>query len=137
MLIPKAIYGLITVEKTEIKVGILYGEGIKVLKEFTSGISEKHRAMRHSQRRFLRIIKDGKQQFYRRISENVNELYLLMEDLQGIFIGGTDDSKEEFLNEMSLNSYLREKILGVIDIKHKGKEGIKELASIAKNKVKN
>jgi len=135
MLIPKEIYGLLVIGRAESAVGYIKGNKVEVIREFTSGIHGKHRAGGQSQKRFERLIEEGEKQFYRRISETVNELFLPMEDLRGIFIGGPGQSKEKFVTDDSLDYRLREKIIEVVDLGYGGTEGIRALIEKVKDMI--
>ncbi|TFG03505.1 MAG: peptide chain release factor 1 [Promethearchaeota archaeon] len=137
MLEAKETYGLLVIGRQESAVGYVKGNHVEVVREFTSGIHGKHRAGGQSQRRYERLIEEGEKQFYRRISDEVNELFLSMDDLQGIFIGGPGPSKEKFYNDESLDYRLREKILDVVDLGYGGSEGIRALIEKVKDKIEN
>jgi peptide chain release factor subunit 1 len=135
MLKSRETYGLLVIGRAESAVGYIKGNKVEVIREFTSGIHGKHRAGGQSQRRFERLIEEGEKQFYRRISETVNEIFLPMEDLQGIFIGGPGQSKDKFVNDESLDYRLRDKILDVVDLGYGGTEGIRALIEKVKDKI--
>ncbi|MFX0180516.1 MAG: peptide chain release factor aRF-1 [Candidatus Hodarchaeota archaeon] len=135
MLVPKETYGLLVIGRQNSAVGYVKGNHVEIVREFTSGIHSKHRAGGQSQRRFERLIEEGEKQFYRRISEEINELFLEMEDLRGIFIGGPGPSKEKFVNDESMDYRLREKILDVVDLGYGGSEGIRALIDKVKDKI--
>ncbi|MFX1599525.1 MAG: peptide chain release factor aRF-1 [Promethearchaeota archaeon] len=135
MLTPKETYGLLVIGRKESAVGYIRGNKVEVIKEFTSGIHGKHRAGGQSQRRFERLIEEGEKDFYRRISETVNEPFLSMEDLKGIFIGGPGQSKDKFVKDESLDYRLQEKILDVVDLGYGGTEGIRALIEKIKDKI--
>ena len=135
MLTTKEAYGLLVIGRKESAVGYIKGNKIEVIREFTSGIHGKHRAGGQSQKRYERLIEEGEKLFYRRISDTVNELFLSMEDLQGIFIGGPGQSKEKFVNDESLDYRLRVKILDVVDLGYGGTEGIRALIEKVKDKI--
>jgi len=135
MLSPKETYGLLVIGRKESAVGYIKGNKVEIIREFTSGIHSKHRAGGQSQRRFERLIEEGEKLFYRRISDTVNELFLPIEDLQGIFVGGPGQSKEKFVNDESLDYRLREKILDVVDLGYGGTEGIRALIEKVKDKI--
>jgi len=137
MLEAKETYGLLVIGRQESAVGYIRGNHVEVVREFTSGIHGKHRAGGQSQRRYERLIEEGEKQFYRRISDEINELYLSMDDLVGIFIGGPGPSKEKFYNDESLDYRLREKILDVVDLGYGGSEGIRALIEKVKDKIEN
>ena len=135
MLVPKETYGLLVIGRQESAVGYVKGNHVEIVREFTSGIHSKHRAGGQSQKRFERLIEEGEKQFYRRISDEINELFLEMEDLRGIFIGGPGPSKEKFVNDESMDYRLREKILDVVDLGYGGSEGIRALIDKVKDKI--
>jgi peptide chain release factor subunit 1 len=137
MLEAKEVYGLLVIGRQESAVGTIQGSHIEVIREFTSGIHSKHRAGGQSQRRFERLIEEGEKRFYRRISDDINKIFLNMENLQGIFIGGPGPSKEKFVKDESLDYRLREKILDVVDLGYGGAEGIRALVGRVKDKIEN
>jgi peptide chain release factor subunit 1 len=137
MLQTKETYGLLVIGRKVSAVGYLIGNHVEVVREFTSGIHGKHRAGGQSQKRFERLIEEGELRFYRRISDEVNKLFLSMEDLQGIFIGGPGPSKEKYVNDESLDYRLRDKILDVVDLGYGGAEGIRALIEKIKEKIAN
>ena len=137
MLQPKETFGLIVVGRKESAVGYIRGNHVAVVREFTSGIHGKHRAGGQSQKRYERLIEEGEKRFYRRISEEMNNIFLPIEDLSGIFIGGPGPSKEKFVNDESLDYRLREKIIDVVDLGYGGSEGIRALIEKIKDKIEN
>lgn len=137
MLKPKETFGLIVIGRKESAVGYIRGNHVEVVREFTSGIHGKHRAGGQSQKRYERLIEEGEKRFYRRISDEMNNIFLPMEDLTGIFIGGPGPSKEKFVNDESLDYRLREKIIDVVDLGYGGAEGIRALIERIKDKIEN
>jgi len=135
MLKPKETYGLLVIGRAKSAVGYLRGNHVEVVREFTSGIHGKHRAGGQSQKRYERLIEEGEKRFYRRISEEINNLFLNIEDLNGIFIGGPGPSKEKFVNDESMDYRLRDKILDVVDLGYSGSEGIRALIDKIKGKI--
>jgi peptide chain release factor subunit 1 len=137
MLQVKETYGLLVIGRKESAVGYLKGNHVEIVRDFTSGVHGKHRAGGQSQKRFERQMEEAETRFYRRISEEVNKLFLSMEDLQGIFIGGPGPSKEKFVSDESLDYRLRDKILDVVDLGYGGIEGIRALIEKIKDKIAN
>jgi peptide chain release factor subunit 1 len=137
MLETKETYGLLSIGRKESAVGYLRGDHVKTVREFTSGVHGKHKAGGQSQKRFERQMEEAETRFYRRISDEVNKLFLGMEDLEGIFIGGPGPSKEKFVNDESLDYRLREKILDVVDLGYGGSEGIRALIDKIKDQIAN
>lgn len=137
MLETKETYGLLVIGRKESAVGYITGKRVEIVRDFTSGVHGKHRAGGQSQKRFERQMEEAETRFYRRISEEVNKLFLSMEDLQGIFIGGPGPSKEKYVNDESLDYRLRDKILAVVDLGYGGTEGIRALIEKIKDKIAN
>lgn len=137
MLSPKETYGLLVIGRKESAVGYLRGAHMEVVREFTSGIHGKHRAGGQSQKRFERQTEEAEIRFYRRISEEVNELFLDMEQLTGIFVGGPGGSKDKFVSDESLDYRLREKILDVVDLGYSATEGLRALVEKVKDQIEN
>ncbi len=135
MLESNATYGLIVISRKRSAVGYVRGNRIELVREFNSGIHSKHKAGGQSQRRFERLIEEGEKRFYRRISDEINKIFLDMENLRGIFIGGPGPSKEKFLRDETLDYRLEEKILDVVDLGYGGPEGIRALVERVKNKI--
>lgn len=137
MLTPKDTYGLLVIGRKESALGYVKGNIVEVVREFTSGIHGKFSAGGQSQRRFERLIEEGEKDFYRRISEVANEVFLPMEDLRGIFVGGPGQSKDKFVKDDRLDYRLRDKIMDVVDLGYGGTEGIRALIEKIKDKIEN
>lgn len=130
-------YGLIVVERGEAAIGILRGRTLDVVDELTSGIPGKHRAGGQSARRFERIIEQLTHEFYKRLGEHANKIFLPMKDeLRGIIIGGPGPAKKEFAEGDYLHYELKKKIIGIFDVGYGGYAGIYELAERAKDLLK-
>ncbi len=136
MLKEQETYGLIVIDRGEAAVGYLKGTYINVLKEFTSGTHSKHRAGGQSSVRFSRLIEEGKIKFIRRVADYCNEVFIEMEDLKGIFIGGPGFTKNEFVKDESLDYRLQEKIINTVDLGYGGSEGIRPLVMKIKDDIK-
>jgi len=131
MVAVKEAYGLIVLDAGEAAFGILRGKSLEVVKEIESGVPRKHRAGGQSARRFERIIEQLTHEFYKRVGEYANKIFLEIPDLKGIIIGGPGPAKEEFLKGDYLHYQLREKVLGVFDVGYSGEAGIYELVNRA------
>ncbi|HDI31248.1 MAG TPA: peptide chain release factor 1 [Thermofilum sp.] len=128
----KDAYGLIVMDRSEAAFAILRGRNLEVVEEITSGIPGKHRAGGQSARRFERIIEQLAHEFYKRIGEHANKIFLNISDLRGIVVGGPGPSKYEFVEGDYLHYTLKRKVLKVVDIGYSGEAGIYELAERAK-----
>jgi len=134
---PKETYGLLVIGRKESAVGYLRGAHMELVREYSSGIHGKHKAGGQSQKRFERQTQEAEVRFYRRISEDVNELFLNMEQFSGIFVGGPGGSKVRFVNDESLDYRLRDKILDVVDLGYSAAEGLRALVEKVKDQIEN
>ena len=130
------VYGLIVLDRSEAAFAVLRGKNLEVVEEITSGIPGKHRSGGQSARRFERIIEQLAHEFYKRIGEHANRIFLKIPELKGIIVGGPGYSKEEFVEGDYLHYTLKEKIIGVFDVGYSGESGIYELLVRAKDLLK-
>ncbi len=130
------VYGLIVLDRSEAAFAVLRGKNLEVVEEITSGIPGKHRSGGQSARRFERIIEQLAHEFYKRIGEHANRIFLKIPELKGIIVGGPGYTKEEFIEGDYLHYTLKEKIIGVFDVGYSGESGIYELLVRAKDLLK-
>jgi len=82
----------------------------------------------NSAQRFERLREEAEQQFYKRVSEKVNNAFLPVEEnIKGMIIGGPGMTKQFFLNEEYMDHRLKAKIVGTIDTGYTDESGIREL----------
>jgi peptide chain release factor subunit 1 len=122
----KGSFGIINIENKEASVGWIRGTKLVVSKTFTSGIHSKHNAGGQSQRRLERLIEEGAQQFYIRVGEYANQVFLEFDDLEGIYVSGAGMTKEKFINKGVLDYRIKDKFLDFIDVSYSGEAGIRE-----------
>ncbi|GAB4327676.1 MAG: peptide chain release factor aRF-1 [Promethearchaeota archaeon] len=134
MLKEKLVYGLVVVGRKEAAIAYLRGTHLEIVQTLTSGVHGKHRAGGQSQRRFERLVEEGERKFYQRVAEHANSLFLNLEGLEGIYIGGPGQSKEKF-NEMGLLDY-RLKVIDLVDTDYSGEEGIRSLLYRIEDRLK-
>jgi len=78
--------------------------------------------------RFERLREEAAQEFFKRVSEKMNSAFLPSEkELKGIIVGGPGMTKNEFLNVGTLDSRLKQKVIGVVDTSYTDDSGIREL----------
>ena len=116
MLETDEVYGLLIIERKEATIGILEGKSIRVLHQMTSGIPSKVRAGGQSAQRFHRITEGLAKEFFRRVSEEMKNLFFEREKLKGILVGGPIPTKEEYLAQGQLATKLKDKVIAVRDI---------------------
>jgi len=129
-------YGILLVDTSEATYALLKGRTLNIVKRITSGIPGKHRAGGQSARRFERYREMRIQEFFRRVGEKANEIFLPVPDLKGIIVGGPGYTKRDFLKGDYLHYELAQKVIGVIDTSYTDEEGLDELISKASQILK-
>lgn len=135
MLEATEVYGLIVLDRKEATLGLLEGKSIRKLRHLTSGVPGKIKAGGQSAARFERLTEEMAKDFYRRISENVKELFFNMPKLKGIIVGGPGPTKEEWLKEGQLLTELRKKIIAIKDIGYTDERGLHHLIEASKEEL--
>lgn len=123
----KETYGVILVDTSEATFATIRGRRMEIHEEITSGIPGKHRAGGQSARRFERIREMQVNEFFKRVGSHANEIFLPIEDLKGIIIGGPGPTKYEFKEGDYLDYRLKAKIIAVVDTAYTGEQGVKEV----------
>lgn len=129
------VYGLLVIERKEATIGLLDGTQIKTLQKMTSGIPGKIRAGGQSAARFHRVTEGMAKEFFRRVAENMKEIFFDMPRLKGILVGGPIPTKEEFLEEGHLITALKNKVISVKDIGYADEHGLKLLVEASKDEL--
>ena len=133
MLTDKKTFGLIVLDRREATIGILQGTRIEPLRHLTSAVPGKQRKGGQSSRRFQQLRLIAIHDFYTRIGERANEVFLPIDrrDLEGIIIGGHSPTKEEFMEGKYLHHEMMQKILGLVDTSYTDESGLYELVENA------
>ncbi|MCF2139055.1 MAG: peptide chain release factor aRF-1 [Candidatus Lokiarchaeota archaeon] len=137
MIEEKGTYGIINIENKEAAIGWVKGSHLEIAKTLTSGVHSKHNAGGQSQRRLERLIEEGAQAFYKRVSEISNQIFLEIDDLEGIFVSGAGMAKEKFVKKGDLDYRLKDKILDFVDVSYSGEAGIRETVIKIQDKLQN
>jgi peptide chain release factor subunit 1 len=101
------------------------------VREVTSGVPGKTRAGGQSARRFERLREMRLQEYFRRVGEHANEVFLPIGNLKGIIIGGPGPTKYDFEKGDYLNYQLKEKIIDTVDTAYVDEQGVKEVVDKA------
>ena len=126
----KDVYGVIAIDNEEAAIAVIKGRSIAQLKTFTSGVPGKHHAGGQSARRFERLREMSLNEFYKRVGEHANEIFLQYTGIKGIIIAGPGPTKEIFADGDYLHYTLRDKI-HIVDTAYSGESGVRE--AIAKS----
>jgi peptide subunit release factor 1 (eRF1) len=85
----------------------------------------------NSSQRFHRITEGLAKEFFRRVAEEMKNIFFDMKNLKGILVGGPIPTKEEFLEEGQLVTALKNKVIAVKDIGYADEHGLKLLVEAA------
>ena len=67
------------------------------------------------------------QEYFRRVGEHANEIFLSIENLGGPIIGGPGTTKYDFEKGDHLNYMLKNKVIGIIDTAYVDEQGVRTL----------
>ena len=127
----KETYGILLIDATAATLAILQGRRLEIVREVTSGVPGKTRAGGQSARRFERLREMRLQEYFRRVGEHANEVFLPIGNLKGIIIGGPGPTKYDFEKGEYLNYQLKEKIIDTVDTAYVDEQGVKEVVDKA------
>ena len=133
----KETYGIIVLDTSGASFATLRGQRLEIVRDITSGIPGKHRAGGQSARRFERLREARILDFFKRIGNHADEIFLPIEDLKGMMIGGPGPTKYDFEKGGHLNYMLKEKIIETIDTAYTGEHGVEEIVEKAPEILKN
>lgn len=123
----KDTYGILVIDGNGATFANLRGRRLEVVKKITSGIPGKHRAGGQSARRFERLREAQVHEYYKRVGEHANSVFLKIPDLKGIIIGGPGPTKNDFESGNYLHYTLKNRILGIVDTAYVDEQGLKEV----------
>ncbi len=134
------IIGLVIIERDAATIGLLKGNRLEIVDELEGYVPGKHHRGGQSQRRFDRIIEQMVEEFYKKVGERVNEVFLpLLEQnkLKGILIGGPAYSKYDFVEKDYIDYRLKKIILPkLVDVSYQGFNGLREMIMKAEDVLK-
>ncbi len=130
MLGEKDIYGLLVIDRKEATIGFLRGTRIDAVKHLESMVPSKHHQGGQSSRRFERLIEQAVHEFFKKVGDKTNEIFL-NENIKGIIIGGPGATKDSFVNGDYLHHELKKKIIEIFDTGYTDEYGLHELVEKA------
>jgi len=131
MLREEKVYGILSIDSSEVGMGILSGDRLEVVDTLTSGISGKTRKGGQSARRYERGREMELTYYFNRVGEHATRVFLESNKVTGMLVGGPGPTKDEFLKGEYLHYELQKKVLAVLDLGYSGREGVRELVDKA------
>jgi peptide chain release factor subunit 1 len=123
----KETYGIVVLDASDAAFATVRGKHLDVVKQISSGIAGKFKAGGQSARRFDRQREAKLQEYFTRIGEHANEIFLPIENLKGILLGGPGPTKFDFEKGNYLQYTLQKKILATIDTSYVDEHGVEEV----------
>ncbi len=127
----KETYGIVVLDSSGATFATLKGKRLEIVRNMTSGVPGKHRAGGQSARRFERVRESRILDYFKRIGDHADEIFLAIPDLKGIIIGGPGPTKYDFEKGGFLNYMLKEKIIDIIDTAYTDEQGVEEIVEKA------
>jgi len=131
MLREKETYGILLVDASDATIATLQGKRLEIVRQMYSGVAGKTRAGGQSARRYERLREMQLNEYFSRVGQNANEIFLPIENLKGIILAGPGPTKYDFQKGDYLNYQLKNKILDVVDTAYVEEQGIKEVVEKA------
>ncbi len=123
----KETYGIIVLDASNASFATVRGKQLDIVKQITSGIPGKFRAGGQSAKRFVRQRQAKMQEYFKRVGEHANEIFLPIENLKSILLGGPGPTKYDFDKGNFLHYTLKEKIVATIDTAYTDDHGVEEV----------
>jgi len=127
MLKEKETYGILVLDSSAATYATLQGRRLEIVRQITSGIPGKHRAGGQSAARFQRLREAKVIEYYKRVGNHANEIFLPIPNLKGIILGGPGPTKQEFEKGEYLQYTLKDKIIATLDAAYVDQQGVKEV----------
>jgi len=122
-------FGILVMDSKNATLATLKGQRADIIKDMSSGVAGKTRAGGQSSRRYQRLREMHLNEYYHRVGDMMTDVFLNIESLKGIIVGGPGPTKEDFLKGNYLHHEIRDKILTTVDTGYTGHEGVKELVN--------
>ncbi len=127
MLKDDKVIGIISIDTQETGLGVLTGERWQTVETLTSGVAGKHRQGGQSARRFERLRDNELNEYYHRVADYAQKIFIDEYPVKGLVIGGPGPTKDTFIREEYLDYRLQNNIISILDTSYTGDEGIREI----------
>ncbi len=127
MLREKEAYGILLVDANNATVATLQGKHLNIVMQMHSGVTGKTKAGGQSARRYERLRDMQLNEYFTRVGNHANDVFLPLDNLKGIILGGPGPTKYDFQKGNYLQYQLQNKILDVVDTAYVEEQGVKEV----------
>ncbi|MDS0475808.1 Vms1/Ankzf1 family peptidyl-tRNA hydrolase [Natrinema sp. 1APR25-10V2] len=130
-----ATYGLLVVERGGAALGRLNGDGVDPIETFDSDVPGKSSAGGQSAERFERDRERQKRDFFDEVAERARLEFVEGEPVDGVLLGGTTGTVEEFRDEAELDHRLADELIGEFAVEYATEQGLRQLAERGEDAV--
>ncbi|MDQ6724442.1 MAG: peptide chain release factor aRF-1 [Thermoproteota archaeon] len=127
MLKDDKVIGIIAIDTQETGLGILTGDRWQTIETLTSGVAGKHRQGGQSARRFERLRDNELNEYYHRVADYAQKIFIDQFTVKGLIVGGPGPTKDNFVKEEYLDYRLQNNIISTLDTSYTGDEGVREI----------
>lgn len=127
----KETYGILLIDATGATIATLQGKRLEIIRQMYSGVAGKTRAGGQSARRYERLREMQLNEYFTRVGQHANEIFLPIDTLKGIILAGPGPTKYDFEKGDYLNYQLKNKIIDTIDTAYVEEQGVKEVVEKA------
>jgi peptide chain release factor subunit 1 len=131
MLREKESYGIILVDASDATIATLQGKRLTINRQMYSGVTGKTKAGGQSARRYERLRDMQLNEYFHRVGNHADEIFLPLDNLKGIILAGPGPTKYDFEKGDYLNYQLKGKILDLVDTAYVEEQGVKEVVEKA------
>jgi peptide chain release factor subunit 1 len=131
MLREKETFGILLVDASEATIATLQGKRLEIIREMHSGVAGKTRAGGQSARRYERLRDMQLNEYFTRVGQHANDIFLPIDTLKGLIVGGPGPTKYDFEKGDYLNYQLKNKIIDTVDTAYVEEQGVKEVVDKA------
>jgi len=123
----KETYGIIIIDSGATTFATLRGKRLEIVREITSGVPGKFRAGGQSARRFERQREAKILEYFKRVGEHADEIFLPLPDLKGVIIAGPGPTKQDFQKGDYFHYTLKNKVIATVDTAYVSEQGVEEV----------
>src|SRR6476620_8728181 len=127
MLKDDRVIAILALDTQEAGLGVLTGDRWETIDELTSGVAGKHRQGGQSARRFERLRDNELNEYYHRVADYAQKIFIDQFNVKGIIVGGPGPTKDNFLKEEYLDYRLQNNVISTLDTSYSGDEGVREI----------
>ncbi len=124
-------YGILLIDTSGATIATLSGKKLKIVRQLHSGVPGKTRAGGQSARRYERLRAMRLNEYFARVANHTNDIFLPMDNLKGLILAGPGPTKYDFDKGDYLNYMLKKKIIDTMDTAYVEEQGVKEVVEKA------